>query len=475
MRLRRCLPSLVAALALAAALVVPVVAGSTPAGAVDTSGQPVMGTSRLTAAQLAAFFRANTSSAYRATVPIDVLAQYYVDEGNAENVRGDVAFAQSIVETGWFDFPDYGMVRPWYNNFAGMNACGGCTVFQAPTAQLGVRAQIQHLRLYADPTVTWQQLHFPLVDPLGPTGYNTFFKRGVAPTWSQMGNGNWAMDPTYATKVLGLYNRMLLFAGLPSACPPDALGVGSPFFAVGCPLALRQPGRAVAANPRGGYYVLNGDGHVSAFGGAPDYGSPAFSFEIARDIAVTPDGGGYVVLDGFGAVHEFGDAVSIPVPNAYWPNWDIARSVAITRDGRGIVVLDAWGGLHTSGTAASLPAPSTYWPGWDIARAVGLSSADGVHSTGVYVLDGWGALHVAGTARALPSPYWSGWDIARSLVVAPDGSGLAVLDGFGGVHTTGSMRVASSAGYVDFDRWRGLTASGSGYVAVRSDGYATAR
>ena len=43
----------------------------------------------------------------------------FVTEGNRYNVRGDIAFAQSIVETAWFNYPDYGLVRPSDNNFAG--------------------------------------------------------------------------------------------------------------------------------------------------------------------------------------------------------------------------------------------------------------------------------------------------------------------------------------------------------------------
>ena len=43
---------------------------------------------------------------------LEQLAQMFVDEGNRYLVRGDVAFAQSIVETGWFNFPDYGIVKP---------------------------------------------------------------------------------------------------------------------------------------------------------------------------------------------------------------------------------------------------------------------------------------------------------------------------------------------------------------------------
>jgi hypothetical protein len=46
--------------------------------------------------------------------------------------------------------------------------------------------------------------------------YNNFFKKGVAPDWHQMGNGNWATSPTYAYAVLGLYNRIRASAGFPS-------------------------------------------------------------------------------------------------------------------------------------------------------------------------------------------------------------------------------------------------------------------
>jgi hypothetical protein len=474
-RLSRAIPVVAAAMATVAlvASVLPLGAAPRRAAGVDLAGQPVMGRSRLSGAQITAFFKANTRQPYRASVPFELLAELFVDEGNAENVRGDVAFAQSILETGWFSFPDGGYVRPWFNNFAGMGACGGCIVFTAPSAQEGVRAQIQHLRSYADPTSRAGNLHYPLIDAGGSANsYDTFYKKGVAPTWSQMGNGNWATAPDYAEKVLGIYNKMLIFAGLPGACPPDALGLAVRSFAWGCPVALRQPGRAVAANPIGGYYVLNGDGRVYAYGAAPYGGSAAFGFEIARDIAVMPDGRGYVILDGFGGVHPFGTATNLPLPTTYWPGWDIARGVAITADGKGVVVVDGWGGVHTSGSAAGLPLPSTYWPGWDIARRVALSAPDGVHSTGVWVLDGWGSVHVSGTAGVYPTTsYWKGWDIARGLAVDPQGNGWAVLDGWGVVHGTGSMRSGTFAGYAPADRWRGLAYVGGTYTAVRNDGY----
>ncbi len=52
-------------------------------------------------------------------MPVAQLAQFYIEEGEAAQVRGDIAFAQSILETGSFSFPDGGQLTPTDNNFAG--------------------------------------------------------------------------------------------------------------------------------------------------------------------------------------------------------------------------------------------------------------------------------------------------------------------------------------------------------------------
>ena len=84
-----------------------------------------------------------------ATLP--QLAELFIDEGNRYNVRGDIVFAESIVETVWFNFPDYGMVRTNNNNFAGIGACDTCgNGFQFSSVVVGVRGQLQLLRNYAD-------------------------------------------------------------------------------------------------------------------------------------------------------------------------------------------------------------------------------------------------------------------------------------------------------------------------------------
>ncbi len=68
------------------------VTAAPPAGAVST-GIPVMGPNRLNARQLANWFRA-TGRTPLIPSSIEQLAQYYISEGNAEGVRGDIAFAQ---------------------------------------------------------------------------------------------------------------------------------------------------------------------------------------------------------------------------------------------------------------------------------------------------------------------------------------------------------------------------------------------
>jgi hypothetical protein len=172
----------------------------------------VMGASRVSAISMAAWFNTRTPrppGTYAATVPIEMLAAIFVEEGAAEGVTGDIAFVQSIVETGWFRFS--GSVPATHNNFAGIGATDtnpAPAVF--PDARTGVRAQIQHLRAYADPLATAcavPPLHHPCVDPR----FALVVPKGRAPTWNEFGNGNWASASTYAASILALFNELLAF------------------------------------------------------------------------------------------------------------------------------------------------------------------------------------------------------------------------------------------------------------------------
>jgi hypothetical protein len=167
-----------------------------------------MGSANVYAARLARWFRSRQpqpAGTYSATVPVETLARYYLEEGAAEGVKGDVAFVQAIVETGWFRFG--GSVPAWKNNFAGLGATDrNPAPATFPDARTGVRAQIQHLRAYADASATTcavPPLHRPCVDPR----FNLVVPKGKATTWNQMGNGNWATSSTYASSILNLYRE----------------------------------------------------------------------------------------------------------------------------------------------------------------------------------------------------------------------------------------------------------------------------
>ncbi len=180
----------------------------------------IEGDSAFTGAELAQWFTSQ-GRASEATVPIDQLAGFYVSEGQAEGVRGDMAFAQAVVETGGFTNPDTISL----NNFAGIGHCDTCASgFDFPTAQLGVRGQIQLLKSYAEKAPKYAN---PLVDArlVGPAG--------CCPTWTQL-TKTWASDPNYGPKILGVYQAMLewlLQTRASEPGPPPALVVSASLVA----------------------------------------------------------------------------------------------------------------------------------------------------------------------------------------------------------------------------------------------------
>jgi hypothetical protein len=106
----------------------------------------------------------------------------------------------------------------------------------------------------------------------------------------------------------------------------------------------------------------------------------------------------------------------------YWPGWDIARGVALLPDGSGGYVLDGWGGLHPFALGDNPTPPratsSRYWRGTDAARGIAIS-LDGQAG---YVIDGYGALYpfsLSATAPPPPpddAPRWSS-PIARGVAI----------------------------------------------------------
>jgi hypothetical protein len=191
----------------------------------------VMGAARLNADQLVAWFNYRQAAApgpFAATEPVDKLARYFLEEGADEGVAGDVAFMQSLIETAWFRFG--GLVDPGANNFAGIGATNSNPAPAAfSSARLGIRAQIQHLRAYADAravTCTRPPLRHACVDPR----FDLVKPKGKAPTWNQMGNGNWASTPAYAGSILALYDnaRAFVLARTPLSVGPPRSAAAPP-------------------------------------------------------------------------------------------------------------------------------------------------------------------------------------------------------------------------------------------------------
>jgi hypothetical protein len=131
----------------------------------------------------------------------DAFAVFYIDEARTEGVNADVAFAQMCVETGFLSFR--GQVTPDMNNFAGLGTTGpGVNGERFPSPQIGVRAQIQHLKAYA----TDEPLKGELVDPR-----YKWVKYGSAPTVAAL-SGKWAADKNYGRKIQSMMERLHAFS-----------------------------------------------------------------------------------------------------------------------------------------------------------------------------------------------------------------------------------------------------------------------
>ncbi len=148
---------------------------------VATNETPIMGTSIATKDQLNALLLSVNPQA----VNYLHMAAIFLEEGEKEGVRGDGAFCQSLIETGYFRFG--GDVQPDQHNYAGLGATGGIPGLSFPDDRTGVRAQIQHLKAYASAE--------PLVQVCVDSRYGYVF-RGCAPTFERL-SGKWAVPGYY--------------------------------------------------------------------------------------------------------------------------------------------------------------------------------------------------------------------------------------------------------------------------------------
>lgn len=163
-------------------------------------GPSILGPSLLSDQEVLGWFE-STGSQADVTTSIAQLVWDYFQAGRETGVRADIAFAQSIVETGHFGFPRGGQLTRKDNNFAGIGACDSCkTGWHFPSAMAGVLAQERLLQAYSTPVGVGANVS-------GMAGG----VRGCCTTWLAL-SGTWATNPNYGYEILGIYKEMLDYA-----------------------------------------------------------------------------------------------------------------------------------------------------------------------------------------------------------------------------------------------------------------------
>lgn len=168
-------------------------------------GVLIMGRATASVDQMRKYLKSMNPSVAQSLLDIIPL---YLSEGEAEGVKGDIAFAQSCLETGNFKFTGSAVTLD-QNNFCGMGVTKkekGEKGNSFASPQFGIRAQVQHLKAYA----CNQQLKQTCVDPRFH-----YVKRGMAEYVEWLGiqeNPNhtgWAAGKGYGEKILKIHQEIL--------------------------------------------------------------------------------------------------------------------------------------------------------------------------------------------------------------------------------------------------------------------------
>lgn len=252
---------------------------SNPSG---VSGTKIMGAAVATADQMRTYLKAKNPKVAQSVLDMVPL---YLSEGAAEGVRGDIAFAQSCLETGNFGFAGSAVTLE-QNNFCGMGVtANGRKGNSFSTAQLGIRAQVQHLKAYA----STEPLKNECIDPRFK-----YVARGCAEVVEWLGQKEnpqgkgWATGAGYGAKIVTILKAILATAGAVAPAPAAV-----PFMVkVSIPdLRIRSgPGTNTATTGKftgAGVFTITEvkDGHGSAKGwGRLKSGAGWISLDFAQKI-----------------------------------------------------------------------------------------------------------------------------------------------------------------------------------------------
>lgn len=161
----------------------------------------IMGTAMATEAQCVSFLLRNNPLPKISVSPEELVAAYY-EEASKEGVRPDVAFAQALHETGFFNYG--GTVTPDQNNYCGLGTTSSTVKgHYFPSARMGVRAHIQHILAYTTDRLPTEEL----IDPRYYVAKNAYGSLGID-KWSGF-NGRWAVPGVgYGEKVLTIFRKI---------------------------------------------------------------------------------------------------------------------------------------------------------------------------------------------------------------------------------------------------------------------------
>ncbi len=259
--------------------------------------------------------------------------------------------------------------------------------------------------------------------------------------------------------------------GPATSCPPPAPPSETPGPPGFPPLPDPTPGNGKGPNfalAPVGYWILESDGKVHAFGGAPTFPPTGGARGSARAVHIeaTPSGQGYWVLWDDGYVGAFGNAAAPGDLTGRLQAGELATSLSGTPSGQGYWIFTNRGRAVAFGDAPTLGDVSHLRLNGPVVGSVATPSGQGY-----YLVASDGGIFCFGDARFAGSMGGTRLNApVRSLVPTGDGRGYWLVASDGGVFAfdapfRGSMGEAPLNKPVT-----GMVRYGDGYVMVGEDG-----
>lgn len=182
---------------------------------VSGSAYLIEGSAGTTVAQMVKFYEKYSPIAYPSAAmskggaaTIEEFAKIFYEEATAENIKPEVVWCQALLETGYLKYG--GDVKIEQFNFAGLGATGGGEAGNSfKDVRTGVRAQVQHMKAYANASITADGLKYDVVD----TRFS-YVKKGCAKYVEILGipdnptGSGWAATAGYGSRITSMIKQL---------------------------------------------------------------------------------------------------------------------------------------------------------------------------------------------------------------------------------------------------------------------------